>query len=82
MLSQAELETEESGLATIFGLPPTPPQGPNEPNPENQISTLDYFFCYHVYCTHLCILLHQIVGDMCTVPVPSLELECIWNLVE
>jgi len=26
MLSQAELETEGSGLATIFGLPPTPPQ--------------------------------------------------------
>jgi len=24
MLSQAELETEGSGLATIFGLPPTP----------------------------------------------------------
>jgi len=27
MLSQSELETEGSGLATIFGLPPTPPLG-------------------------------------------------------
>ena len=27
ILSQAELETEGSGLATILGLPPTPPQG-------------------------------------------------------
>jgi len=25
MLSQSKLETEGSGLSTIFGLPPTPP---------------------------------------------------------
>ena len=29
MLSQAELETEGSGLATIFGLPPTPRYAPD-----------------------------------------------------
>ena len=30
MLSQSELETEVSRLATIFGSPPTPPRAPDQ----------------------------------------------------
>ena len=46
MLSQAELRTEGSGLATIFGLPPAPRPEPVLSVPGNQIyNNILFVFC-------------------------------------
>jgi len=46
-----------------------------------QIQRLKDFLCYHIYCAHLFIYLHQIVTDLCIVPnrksVPSARRPCL-----
>ena len=47
MLSQAELETEGSGLATIFGLPPTPPRNGPRIYEGNDVNFFLFFLSFN-----------------------------------